>query len=695
MLKKVNAGLILLALTLVSCRNLTDDDTYSSEAKKLQEEVTAETLTKKVVDAYYLNANGLQCDEGAYELFFTPDGDIPYVEVDSFLSKWWGGDLIITKEDAVYKIADKNNQSFYISIDFSTGNVFYSDFDKNFIPPAAATSTDLIGNNTVIKRTAIVDIRGANTSVSANLKDYNIPLIYENNLGFIPVNTLTLITGTIKEFLYNGQAVFLDSTDNFRNDTRDATGNTYGSIYSQKIHNPKDTYSKAFSEYSYGHLALAMDLFYGRKKYLGVSDFKTWLNTTGVKEGLCSTDLITAEQTLSDFLLKNIGDLHTYFHHLTPFYKELYNSQKLGKILFQRLNPTISPNPSDARYNNNSSYLDTLWKKETKSSCAADDIPMNIFIPAIDSTVGYEATKNTIFLYFTSFDTMNNYDSYKNDWKYTDLASKDVSQVMSFYNTTGTGNTLKKVENSMTLSDFVSYVAAGNYGWGISLSSNTSDTILLTVVANYIIQELNKRDITPVRKIDNVVLDLSMNGGGSCDDATFISSWFLGQSNWHFVNNKTGSASSLAYFADVDFDGTYNTINQYAAYSISKKTSDINDPYDTICNLNRFCITSLQSFSCGNIFPAQICFADTVKSFGQRSGGGTCAVKNIIMPSGTYFSTSSQFQFSTLINGSYVDIDNGADVDVAISPMDFNNVYDRTEFCKKYLVDYKPKTTNP
>ena len=36
MLKKVNAGLILLALTLVSCRNLTDDDTYSSEAKKLQ-----------------------------------------------------------------------------------------------------------------------------------------------------------------------------------------------------------------------------------------------------------------------------------------------------------------------------------------------------------------------------------------------------------------------------------------------------------------------------------------------------------------------------------------------------------------------------------------------------------------------------------------------------------------------------------
>ncbi|MBQ7753701.1 MAG: hypothetical protein IJR80_08640, partial [Treponema sp.] len=247
-------------------------------------------------------------------------------------------------------------------------------------------------------------------------------------------------------------------------------------------------------------------------------------------------------------------------------------------------------------------------------------------------------------------------------------------------------------DNITTLSDFVNTVSdlsasgGASHGWGISLSSNTSDTILLTVVANYIIQELNKGNTRPIK---NVVLDLSMNGGGACDDETFMSSWFLGQSNWHFVNNKTGSASSIAYFADVDFDGTYNTINQYADYINTKDASKINDPDDTICNLNRFCITSLQSFSCGNIFPAQICFADTVKKLGQRSGGGTCAVKNIIMPSGTYFSTSSQYQFSTLINGSYVDIDNGAEVDVAISPMDFTNVYDRAEFCKQYLEAYK------
>ena len=102
MLKKITAGIILLILTLVSCRNLADDDTYSSEVKKVQEDVSAETLTKKVVDAYYMDSNGVQCKEKAYELFFTPDGDIPYVEIASFLKKWFNGEIIVKKEDYIY-----------------------------------------------------------------------------------------------------------------------------------------------------------------------------------------------------------------------------------------------------------------------------------------------------------------------------------------------------------------------------------------------------------------------------------------------------------------------------------------------------------------------------------------------------------------------------------------------------------------
>lgn len=692
MLKKITAGLLLLVLTLFSCRNLADDDTYSSEVKKVQEEVSAETLTKKTTDIYLIKDGELKYEKGVFELFFTPGGDIPYVEVASFINVWYG-DYKATKEDTIYKIINKYNTGFYISIDFATGRVFYSNFDKTFTPAYAATSTDLIIDTTVIHRTAMVDIPGPNTEISVNLKDYNIPLIYENDLGFIPANTLLMLLGTSLEFLYNGQAVFLDNNSNFRNVSPAAGYSSLGSKYSQTMHSPKDEYTQAFSEYSCSHLALALDLFYGRKKYLGVSDFKAWLNSSGVEEGLCSTDVITAEETLSDFLLKNIGDLHTYFHHLTPFYKDLYNSQTLGKILYPQINfPNASKNPSDVRFNNNDEYLKNLWEKETTSSCykkSADEVlPMNIFIPA----KGSDATANTIFLFFNNFESSETYASYKKDWKYADLGSKNVSEYMSFYSTTGTDGVLEPV-SSMSLSDFVTYVKTGSNGWGISFS-NSNDTILLTVVANYIIQELNN-EATPARKIDNVVLDLSLNGGGACDDETFMSSWFLGQSNWHIVNNITGSASSIAYFADVDFDDNYNTINQYADYSITKDESKINDSDDTICNLNRFCITSLYSFSCGNIFPAQICFADTVRTFGQRSGGGTCAVKNIMMPSGTYFSTSSQWQFSTLINGSYVDIDNGAPVDTSITPMEFSDVYDRTIFCIKYLADYAPTTTTP
>ena len=91
------------------------------------------------------------------------------------------------------------------------------------------------------------------------------------------------------------------------------------------------------------------------------------------------------------------------------------------------------------------------------------------------------------------------------------------------------------------------------------------------------------------------------------------------------------------------------------------------------------------SFSCGNLFPSQIYFSDSVKTFGQKSGGGTCCVVDYITPSGDYVVTSSFTQMSTFINGSFVDIDAGIDVDFPIAQMDFSKVYNRYEFCDNYM----------
>ena len=40
---------------------------------------------------------------------------------------------------------------------------------------------------------------------------------------------------------------------------------------------------------------------------------------------------------------------------------------------------------------------------------------------------------------------------------------------------------------------------------------------------------------------------------------------------------------------------------------------------------------------------------------------------------------------STFINGSFVDIDAGIDVDVPIAQMDFSKVYNRYDFCDNYV----------
>ena len=83
--------------------------------------------------------------------------------------------------------------------------------------------------------------------------------------------------------------------------------------------------------------------------------------------------------------------------------------------------------------------------------------------------------------------------------------------------------------------------------------------------------------------------------------------------------------------------------------------------------------------------PVHIAEKDTVTIIGKKSGGGTCAVVSIEMPSGTRFSTSSPWQFSRLVNGALVDIDDGTLPDDGLATSDFDKIYDREEFCRTHI----------
>ncbi len=674
-MKKISAKTVLALIALpaflsflFSCRNLTDDECYKDEVKKISSQVQAESLTLRPTPIYAYSNGKTTCLANDYPLFFTPGGDLPYVEVQSFTEDISGDTYTITREGTQYKITQIWNQNCYFTIDFSDGNITYSDFDYFICPPDAAASGDLIFDSSLIKRETIVDIRGEKVSYSINLTDYNIPHKYENNYGFLPMNTLKYLLYWGGPITYNGKEAFFDFGTEWQIPE-----------YSAKMSNPKESYSQEMADYSYNHLCFVLDSGYGRKNYLGVSNFDSWIRAAGLKEALTSTNVDTAENALAKLLLQDIADLHTYYQHWTPFKglnpnEDTRRSTPAGCLYW--MPPDFLEGPSNTRRSN---YQKTLLKKfqEEKSSSyyesEADKIKteMHIFIPQDKSAADadYKATKNTLFMFFRTFASQGSYAvNYKPKWRFygdvDDIASKGKADGIIFYKSeNGSGDLVQAPETEIkTMSDFISKVKAGDHGYGISLK-NSGDNILLMILSNYIIRKL-KEDST--RPMENIVLDFSLNNGGANDDETIFASWFLGESIVCYQNTVTGSKCAVKYTADINFDGQINDL-------------------DTIKELKRYCITSFNCFSCGNLLPAQIYFNDSVKTFGEKTGGGTCPVMEVGMPSGTRFLTSCQIQLSTLINGSFVDIDGGIDVDVPIFVGEFDKVYNRYTFCKEYL----------
>lgn len=668
--KKTAVKLLFISALLCfinSCRNLADDETYTAEVKEVSAIVQAESLTLRPTPIYAYSNGKTTCLANDYPLFFTPGGDLPYVEVQSFTEDIFGDTYTITREGTQYKITQSQNQNCYFTIDFSDGNITYSDFDYFLCPPDAAASGDLIFDSSLIKRETIVDIRGEKVSYSINLTDYNIPHKYENNYGFLPMNTLKYLLYWGGPITYNGKEAFLEYGEEWKIPE-----------YSAKMSNPKESYSQEMADYSYNHLCFVLDSGYGRKNYLGVSSFDSWIRAAGLKEALTSTNIDTAENALAKLLLQDIADLHTYYQHWTPF-KGLNPNEDTRRGTpagcLYRMPPDFLEGPSKTRKNN---YQETLLKKfkEEKSSSyyesEADKIKseMHIFIPKDQSrdNADYKATKNTLFMFFRSFDSQASYAvNYKPKWRFysdvDDIASKGKDDGIIFYKSENGSGELKPADDISKMSDFISKVKnERDHGYGISLKKG-GDNILLMILSNYIIRKL-KEDST--RPMENIVLDFSLNNGGANDDETIFASWFLGESIVCYQNTVTGSKCAVKYTADINFDGQINDL-------------------DTIKELKRYCITSFNCFSCGNLLPAQIYFNDSVKTFGEKTGGGTCPVMEAGMPSGTRFLTSCQIQLSTLVNGSFVDIDGGIDVDVPIFMGDFNKVYNRNTFCKEYL----------
>ena len=181
------------------------------------------------------------------------------------------------------------------------------------------------------------------------------------------------------------------------------------------------------------------------------------------------------------------------------------------------------------------------------------------------------------------------------------------------------------------------------YGYGNKqdIPFSDDDTIAMIIRAH----DRITREDSP---IENVVVDLSCNTGGTVDTAAFLLAWVLGKANISLKDNFTGAMATTEYWADVNLDRVF-------------------DEKDTIADKNIYCLISPISFSCGNLVPNVFKQSGMVTLLGRTSGGGSCIVQPISTAWGTSFNISASRRMSFLKNGALYDIDRGADPDYTLS----------------------------
>ena len=177
------------------------------------------------------------------------------------------------------------------------------------------------------------------------------------------------------------------------------------------------------------------------------------------------------------------------------------------------------------------------------------------------------------------------------------------------------------------------------------------DTIALMMYAH---DKITRED-SPIK---NVVIDLSCNRGGVADTAVFVVAWYLEVADVSIKNTMTGAVCTTSYRCDANRDHAF-------------------DEKDTLGNRKLFCLASPTSFSCGNLVPSAFRESEKVTLLGRTSAGGACIVQPVSSAWGTCFRISGPLRLSYMKNGSYYDIDQGAEPDYTISAPE--NYYKREE----------------
>ncbi len=334
-------------------------------------------------------------------------------------------------------------------------------------------------------------------------------------------------------------------------------------------------------------------------------------------------------------------------------------------------NPTRSKEIIDFTYNELCMTLDHFYGlKEQHGITSFDEYFSETGLKkSLTSTDALESSKALFEMVWLYFDDIHS-SYYINSWRIGKDTKVSGRRGMSSDNLYKNGELLKKVREAYFPNGVKGYQEIGDTAYitfdrfetmpaGTDYYKNppTADTTDSVGICLYAFSQITR----PGSPVKNVVLDLTLNGGGDSTTASFVMSMFLGKADVCLEDTLTGAFMNESFCCDANLDGVF-------------------DDKDSLTDYRLFCLTSPYSFSCANLVPSILKNSQKVKTIGMATGGGACVVMPVALADGTIIRISGNRRLGYIKNGSVYDIDRGVEPDYPITT--FDRLFDRAELTK-------------
>lgn len=589
-------SIFIVFFMVISCAN-------DAETKYMIVQVPAEEQEK----TYSVNVlNNIICKEilqGNDRVYFKEGAeDIPYVNIEKLRN------YFTVEYPEKYKVLITSNNNNYTStalIDLTKRKIYFSNYDhymSKFQRNSSKTFFDIANlaseqENDFIKIEKSFNSWGAPIEVNfSGFEDFVLCAEIDGELNYyVSLNTFGNLF-TNGQYVYNGKEVYS------RNEI------IYNIVNKEEFYRfdegtGKKMRSSALTDFTYNELCINLDLNYGLKELHGnkFDCFDSYFEYVGLKSKLLNPD--------PEIFCKAIWDLcHAYFsdNHSNFLLASYYCGYDIAKKFAERVETGDENLLTGGSIDKKSELYNTA-----RQNVYGENVPGLEF-----SDDGKTA--------IVRFD------------EYTAAEDSDLNAIIN-----ETNQKLEKTTEEICELIKTDYTAIQKH-----------------IVTEYYLYCVNKM-IKEKPEVENVILDMSNNGGGACRTAVATLAWMLGEVQTNITNSITGAKCSSVYVCDINADGKF-------------------DENDTIKDKKLFCLISPASFSCGNMVPAMLKSSDRVVLLGETSGGGSAVVYETMAADSTIFRISSRYVMSENKNGSNYDIDKGIEPHVRLQP---ETLYDREKIC--------------